>query len=284
MTDNVTYLDNCATRLQLDTLAGFFCSDYGPVTPPVRLAKSFGQFLNWSKEEGEEEQIWMVTDGTRLPVAGSEELAALGAVADDVRHPDQLKWKGTLPPRDGALFRELRSDAVFLYAGGAPFHVPEPTSLESFGGEGAVRTVPAKRLQTLARPPRESTLLRELSDSKVFLIEAGKRHWLSTRIERAKHGGAASVRVVPDGALTSIPQGLRSSAGRPDHYRPRCPRNAEAECDGGCAGGRSRPRVHKAVSGRPESMGVVAVADGRLDRGARQHRDDATPYRPNSVS
>jgi hypothetical protein len=213
--DNVTYLDNCATRLQLDTLAGFFCSDYRPVPPPVGLAKSFGQFLNWNKEEGEEEQIWMVTDGTRLPVAGSEELAALGAVPDDVRHPDELKWTGTLPPRDGALFRELRSDAVFLYAGGAPFHVPDPTSLESFGGEGAVRTVPAETLQTLARPPREGTLLRELSDSKVFLIEAGKRRWLSTRIERAKHGGAASVRVVPDGALTSIPQGPDLPPGGP---------------------------------------------------------------------
>jgi hypothetical protein len=209
--DNIS---DCSSRAQLDTLAGFFCSDYQPASPPAGLAKSFGQFLNW-RDAGETDRTWMVTEGTRLPVAGSVELAALGGAAEDIRFPTRLRWSGSLPPRDGALLRERGDDAVFLYAGGAPFHVPDPTALDSFGGEAAVRTVPAGTLQIFVRPPIDGTVLRELSGRKVYLIEAGTRRWLSTRFERAKHGVPASVRLVPNGALESIPLGQDLPPGGP---------------------------------------------------------------------
>jgi hypothetical protein len=112
-----------------------------------------------------------------------------------------------VPPRDGALLKERSADPVFLFAGGAPFHVLDPASLDRFGGAGAVRVVPDGTLAACAGPPREGALLREVSASKVYLIKDQQRCWLSTRIELAKHGGAPSVRPVPDGALTSIPVG-----------------------------------------------------------------------------
>jgi hypothetical protein len=109
---------------------------------------------------------------------------------------------------------------VFLYAGGAPVHVPDPTWLDRFGGEGAVRTVPAGTLGALVRPPAEGALLREWSDPKIYLIRSGERRWVSTRAELAKAGGAASVRVVPDGALASIPRGQDLPPGGPTTIAP----------------------------------------------------------------
>jgi PASTA domain-containing protein len=214
--DNVQWSDDCSDRTQLDTLAGFFCSNYQPVSPPPGLATSYGRFLTWEDDP----KTWMVTDGTRLAVAGADELTALGGAAGDVRSAGPLLWSGSLPPRDGALLRERGSDPVFLYAGGAPFWVPDPTWLDRFGGEGAVRTVPAGTLSALVRPPAEGALLREWSDPKIYLIRSGERRWVCTRLELAKAGGAASVRVVPDGALATIPRGQDLPPGGPTTTAP----------------------------------------------------------------
>jgi hypothetical protein len=213
--DNVRWGDGCE-RIQLDTLAGFFCSSYLPAPPPPGLATSYGRFLTWDGDP----VTFLVTDGTRLPVAGAEELTALGGTADGVRAAGPLLLGGSVPPRDGALLRERGGDAVFLYAGGAPFHVPDPTWLDRFGGEATVRTVPAGTLDALVRPPAEGALLREWSDPKIYLIRSGERRWVSTRAELAKAGGTATVRVVPDGALASIPRGQDLPPGGPTTTAP----------------------------------------------------------------
>jgi hypothetical protein len=194
-----------------DRLAGFFCSNYLPAAPPPGLAVHFGQFLSWTGDP----RTWMVTDGARLPVASPAELTALGASAGDVRPTGQPFSARSEPPRDGALLKERSSDPVFLFAGGGPFHVPDPAALDSFGGAGAVRVVPDSTLAACAGPPRDGALLREVSDAKVYLIKNQQRCWLSTRIELAKHGGAPSVRPVPDGALASIPVGPALPPGGP---------------------------------------------------------------------
>jgi hypothetical protein len=148
----------------------------------------------------------MVAEGARLPVADATELAELGSSPADVRATGT-----TLPavarPRDGALLRERSAAPVFLYAGGAPFQIPDPSWLERFGGWDAVRVVPDVTPSTLDQSPRDGTLLREWSDSRIFLIESGQRRWIRRGSELAAHGGLPSVRALPDGALASVPEG-----------------------------------------------------------------------------
>jgi hypothetical protein len=185
-------------------LAGFFCSNYVPQTPSTGLATGYGEFLNWKGDA----RIWMLADGARMPLADNAELTALGATAADVCATGANFSPGVARPRDGALFRE-RSDAhVYLYQGGAPFWIPDPSWLARFGGWGATRTVPDNTTNVFVGSPDEGTLLREWSDPKVYRIMAAHRRWVTSPSELEKYGGFPTVRLVPDGALNSIPIGL----------------------------------------------------------------------------
>ena len=185
-----------------DTLAGFFCSGYTRAAPPPDLAARYGQFLTWT----EDSRTWMIADGARLQVADAAELADLGASAADVRVAG-AKLPAPLAPRDGALLRERSAEPVFLYAGGAPFWIPDEDWLERFGGWDAVRVVPDGTLAALDRQPFKGALLREFSDPRIYLIESGTRRWVRSSTELASRGGLPTVRIVPDGALASIPLG-----------------------------------------------------------------------------
>ena len=184
------------------TLAGFFCSHYFPSTP-VGMSKSYGEFLSWAGDP----RTWMVTDGARMAVGSPAELSALGGSAASVRPTGASFGSTAVRPRDGALFRERSSAAVFLYAGGAPFSIPDTTWLNRFGGAGRVRVVPDNTIAAFTGLPDEGTLLREWSDAKVWRIMGGVRRWIRTPDELNKWGGFPSVRVVPDGALAGIASG-----------------------------------------------------------------------------
>jgi hypothetical protein len=184
-------------------LAGFFCTNYTPRTPPEGLATGFGEFLSWTGDA----RVWMTVDGARMPVADNAELEALMATTADVCATGMTFVAGVTRPRDRALLRE-RSDAkVYLYQGGSPFWIPDPLWLARFGGWEATRVVPDNTINAFVGLPDEGTLLREWSDPKVYRIMAGQRRWVTSPAELAKYGGFPTVRLVPDGALNSIPVG-----------------------------------------------------------------------------
>src|SRR5262249_46646526 len=83
------------------------------------------------------------------------------------------------------------------YQGGAPFHVPNLAQLMNFGGSAAVRFVPDMTLSQFTGAPRNGTLLREFSDSHVFVWNAGA--FIPSQIQ----AGSVDVRLVPDGAIQS---------------------------------------------------------------------------------
>ena len=199
-----------------DMLMGFFCSNYAFVSPPPGLATGYGQFLRWTDDP----RTFMVTEGSRLPVADVAELAALGATPADVRMTGTV-LPGSLRPRDGALLRERSAAPVFLFAGGGRFQIPDPNWLLRFGGWEAVRVVPDGTLAAFSALPSAGTLLREWSDARVYVVESGQRRWVRSGAGLAPFGGAAAIRVVPDGALVVIPEGtpippIRPSAIVPD--------------------------------------------------------------------
>ena len=177
-----------------DSLAGFFVTGYTPKTPPAGLAPTFGEFVNWTDDK----RTWMPAYGAVLPIANATELATLGGSAAAVR-PTNAPMPIPLPrPRDNALLREHSAAPVFLYEGGCPFHVPDPTTLNLFGGFAAVRVVPDNTLMKFAGPPDDGTLLRESSSQEVFQITNG----IPTLVHIPPNN--ASVRMVFDGALKSL--------------------------------------------------------------------------------
>ena len=142
-----------------------------------------------------------------MPIADPAELSALGGTAQSVRPTLAEFVPINVRPRDGAMFRERSSAPVFLYAGGAPFLIPDSMWLNRFGGVGQVRVVPDNTIAAFTGLPDEGTLLREWSDPRVWRIMAGVRRWVRTPEELGNWGGFPSVRVVPDGALAGIPVG-----------------------------------------------------------------------------
>lgn len=186
------------------TLAGFFCTSYFPLPLPAWLATSFGRFLSWAGDPS----FYATAYGARMPIADATELGALGGISSDVRPVvGATSPTTTTRPRDNALLRERSSAPIFLYQGGAPFQLPDPTWIDRFGGAGAVRLVPDGTLAAFVGPPADNTLLREWSAPEVFHIMSGQRRWVPNPAALARFGGFPSVRIVPDGALASIPQG-----------------------------------------------------------------------------
>ncbi len=244
-------------------LAGFFCSNYF-ADVPVGMSHKYGGFLSWTGDS----RTWMVTDGVRLPVAGPAELSALGGSAQDVRPTGSPFVTTTVRPRDGAVLRERSSTTPFLYAGGAPFALADATWVERFGGVNRVRVVPDNTLAGFAGFPDEGTLLREWSDPKVWRCAGNERRWVRTPAELDKWGGFPSVRVVPDGALAGIVEGLPlpvdhvaewhwSNLGRPPGANIRRPMGAVLLQDGP-----DKPAAAARVRGGQRLQPVVPVVHG----------------------
>jgi len=175
-----------------NTLAGFFATKYSPKTPPGGLDTSFGKFVTWDGLSD-----FMTAYGAALRIANPAELSALGGMVSDPRLVLPPMPSTAPHPRDNALLREHSAAPVFLYQGGAPFHVPDPAQLTKFGGWSAVRVVPDMTLSQFAGSPRDGTLLREFSDNHVFVWHAGA--FIPSQVPP----DSVDVRLVPDGAIQS---------------------------------------------------------------------------------
>ncbi len=174
------------------TLAGFFCTNYAPATPPANLATSFGEFITWNGAAD-----FMTAYGAILPVANAAELAALGGAPTDPRQAVAPMPASFPHPRDYALLREHSAAPVFLYQGGAPFWVPDPNQLMKFGGWSAVRVVPDNTIAQFSGSPVNGTLIREVSNGAVFVCNNG------TVTPAAVPATDPDVRAVPDGAIVA---------------------------------------------------------------------------------
>ncbi len=54
--------------------------------------------------------------------------------------------------------------------------------------------------------PRDGTLIKELTDQKIYLIRNGTKYWISSPEEFRQLGLAeAEVKTVPDGSLCVVP-------------------------------------------------------------------------------
>lgn len=110
---------------------------------------------------------------------------------------------------DGELIKSADQPEVYVVFGGAKFWVPNPSLVALYGGWSSVVTVPSGTAATVPDIPADGTMLREINDPAVYLIDAGKRRHVLNSAAVDHHGGWGLVRVIPDGALAanSIPLG-----------------------------------------------------------------------------
>jgi hypothetical protein len=196
---------------EIGEVEGFFCSNYSPATANPALAVDYGLFVN---QAGTLDKMpW----GARLPINNASELITVGGNPATVRSDPNPPGppSGTGFPRDGALLRDHTQTTTMVFQGGAPFPISTSSVLSLFGGPSAVQLAPAGSLARFKQPPKDGTLLREISQPAVFVILNGEKCWITTPAELENWGGFPSVRLVPDGALSSLPTGPNQPAPQP---------------------------------------------------------------------
>ena len=130
----------------------------------------------------------------------------------DVR-PEQLAPipEGQAIPalREGSLIREP-SGAIYVIRNGRREWIPSPAAFAAGGFQwGAVINVPAFVAARVPAVLPEGTLVRQAGGSKIYEIEDGKRHWISTLELFVSRGFQWNQVTEADGSfLRSIPEGL----------------------------------------------------------------------------
>ena len=109
---------------------------------------------------------------------------------------------------DGTLLKELSKPTVYVVYGGAKFGIPSPEVFNALGFSwGNIRVVPDGALAPIPNGiPRDSTLLKELSNPTVYVVYGGAKFGIpSPEVFNALGFSWGNIRVVPDGALASVP-------------------------------------------------------------------------------
>jgi hypothetical protein len=155
-------------------------------------------------------------------------LAAAFVVPSAIAAPEgQARTTAPRAFADGTAVREENSFLIYKIVGGAKVWFVNATEFRELGYTlDRVVVVPKGALASVPDVPRDGTLVRERSSFAVYLLDGGKRRWISSReIFDAAGFTLKRVQVVANGALGGIKVGeeLRetplevtaSAAGRP---------------------------------------------------------------------
>jgi hypothetical protein len=109
----------------------------------------------------------------------------------------------TVARQDGALFREIGSDKVYVVMRGAKFLIPNGDEMAALGYETQnVNEVPVGALGALQDRPPEGTLIRERGKEHIWVYEGGKkRHITSAWVFGVKGYDWKDVKTVPVGSI-----------------------------------------------------------------------------------
>ena len=165
-------------------------------------------------------RVYLVAAGRRHWVPDPTTAAILGinpGAWTDVR-PEQLAPipEGSAIPalHEGSLIREP-SGAIYVIRNGRREWIPSPAAFAAGGYQwGAVINVPAFVVARIPAVLPEGTLVRAIGGSRIYEIEDGKRHWISTLELFVSRGFQWNlVTEVDAGFLRSIPEGLPFGVG-----------------------------------------------------------------------
>ncbi|MFN8454069.1 MAG: hypothetical protein U0401_05230 [Anaerolineae bacterium] len=102
------------------------------------------------------------------------------------------KAPGSLTPYpDLSLLKETSRPEVYVIMGGAPFHIPDPATLNRLYPPGwpAVKVVPDGTIATLPVLPEEGTILKEEHMPEVWRIEGAQKRHITSPIVLGRYGG-----------------------------------------------------------------------------------------------
>jgi hypothetical protein len=186
-----------------DPWRGFFVHGYGPMWPHYLIDGTL-------VKEHSRGEIYAIYRGGKLLIPDKKEFKAMGysqARIQDVN--DGALTFVSDAPGDGTVLQERGHSDFYVVYGGAKFHIADETIFDSLSLlKGNVKTVPSGSLAGVPDLPREGSLIREMDDGPVFVIRGGMRHQIPNVQDLSKLGFIwNNIRVVPDGDLTSIPDG-----------------------------------------------------------------------------
>ena len=123
--------------------------------------------------------------------------------------PQDLDRVRTVARQDGALFREIGSDKVYVALRGTKFLIPNADELAALGYQSqSVNEVPVGALGALQDRPPDGTLIRERGREHVWLYEGGKkRHITSAWVFGTKGYDWNNVKTVPIGSIGEYSDG-----------------------------------------------------------------------------
>jgi hypothetical protein len=131
-------------------------------------------------------------------------------------------------PADGTLLREWDSNTFFVVFGGAKFEMDWATLFAGMtqsqigqflqltmapGGLNPIRIIPLGGTANLGAMPIDGTLIRELGDGRVYLVDHSQLRWVvSPDAMDANCLSWRHVRIVPNNALAALPRGPNITA------------------------------------------------------------------------
>jgi hypothetical protein len=126
----------------------------------------------------------------------------------ELPEPDHVRLRKEAS-RDGFLYREAGSSAVYVVQNGTKFHVPSMDEFKNLGlNPNNVREVPPGSLPFLADRPPERSLFMERGDPHVYYFENGQKRWVPSHEVFARQGFRwEDVRTVPNGTLSQYSDG-----------------------------------------------------------------------------
>jgi hypothetical protein len=161
-------------RMGGQTWRGFFMEAYAPVVP---------SFLQNGRlvSDRSDPAVFVVQGGGRFLIPSPQEFDACGYHwAEVVEAQDGSMAHIATSPGSGTLIKERSAAEVYVVLGGHAFHIPSPQAFDAMGFHGGdVRQVPdGSAAQLVAAPPRDGTLLKTLTDPKVYCVMGGQLHWI----------------------------------------------------------------------------------------------------------
>jgi hypothetical protein len=110
---------------------------------------------------------------------------------------------------EGALFKEMGSDKVYVAIRGTKFLVTSREEISALGySADRMNEVPAGALEAVRDRPPDGTLMRERTGPRVFVYEGGQKRWVTNPQVFTRQGyNWKDIKLVPNGSLSDYPDG-----------------------------------------------------------------------------
>ena len=182
---------------------GWFVSAYSPQVP------SFLQPGRLLKEQADP-KVYVVHGGAKGWIPNPAEFDASGYRWNEVQTvlDDSLRHVADVPG-DRTVIRAFNDPTVYVVYGGAKFWITDPAALTALGFSWSdVVVAPSGSLDNVGTVPADGTLLSQLDDPKVYVIEGGQRRWIPdpTTFTTLGHSWDRVGRVAA-GQLNHVPEG-----------------------------------------------------------------------------